>query len=69
MRFQGCFVKYIIARDAALQNLLTLAAAHEGKDEDGEYGEYVKACLSTTHRIQQRTIRTQWIIRALRNEI
>jgi len=47
------------------QNLLILADAHELQDINGDYGEYVKACLSTTHRIHQRTVRTKWILRAL----
>ena len=60
---------FLVNRDAAVENLMTLASAHEMKDEDGQYAEYVKACLSTTHRIQQRVARTNWIMRALRNEM
>lgn len=56
-------------RDAAVKNLLILAEAHEVKEEDGDYAEYVKACLSTTHRIAQRTARTEWVIRALRDQM
>lgn len=61
--------QFCINREAAIENLLTLATAHELREEDGPYGEYVKACLSTTHRIQQRTTRTQWVLKALRNEM
>jgi hypothetical protein len=53
----------------ALQNILILADAHEAKDEDGKYGDYVKACLSTTHRVAQRTTRTRWLLKALRDEM
>lgn len=60
---------FLVNRDAAMQNLMTLAHAHEVKDDEGEYAEYVKACLSTTHRVQQRTARTNWVMRALRDEM
>lgn len=55
---------WINARQAK-ENLLKLAAAHEGQDIKGPYGEYVAACLSTTHRVRQRRIRALWLYRAL----
>lgn len=42
-------------------NLERLAGAHEAQDTEGEYSEYVKACLSTTHRVRQRFIRARWL--------
>jgi hypothetical protein len=48
-----------------LNNLEALFEAHEVQDTEGPYAEYVEACLSTTHRIKQRQIRTKWIGKAL----
>lgn len=48
-----------------LNNLSKLAEAHELHATDGQYAEYVEACLSTTHRIKQRQTRTRWIGNAL----
>ncbi|MEN5279780.1 DUF262 domain-containing protein [Serratia marcescens] len=48
----------------ALPRLQALADAHELQDEEGIYGEYVAACLSTTTKQNQRTIRTKELIRA-----
>jgi hypothetical protein len=48
-----------------IENLTALATAHELQDTDGEYSEYVEACLSTTHRIKQRMIRTKYLAKAL----
>jgi hypothetical protein len=59
-------VFWVSARHAK-DNLLTLAAAHEGQDINGPFGEYVAACLSTTHRIRQRQARAKWLFRALTN--
>lgn len=42
-----------------------LAGAHELQDTLGPYGEYVEACLSTTHRVKQRNIRARWLSTAL----
>jgi hypothetical protein len=48
-----------------LDNLLKLAEAHELHATDGQYAEYVEACLSTTHRIKQRQTRAKWLGSAL----
>lgn len=48
-----------------LNNLSKLAEAPELHATDGQYAEYVEACLSTTHRIKQRQTRTRWIGNAL----
>jgi hypothetical protein len=61
--------EFVADTQKALDNILILASAHESQDEDGKYGEYVKACLSTTHRVAQRTARTKWLLKALRNEM
>lgn len=45
--------------------LNALAGAHELQDLSGPFGEYVEACMSTTHRVKQRTIRTKWLANAL----
>ncbi|MCW5601371.1 DUF262 domain-containing protein [Nitrosomonas sp.] len=45
--------------------LNALAGAHELQDKSGPYGPYVEACLSTTHRIKQRKIRSTWLYNAL----
>jgi len=50
---------------ATLDSLNALAGAHELQDLSGPYGEYVEACMSTTHRVKQREIRTKWLINAL----
>lgn len=47
------------------QNLRDLAEAHELQDEEGKYGEYVKACMSSTHRVKQRETRTKFLAAAL----
>ena len=48
-----------------LNALGALAGAHELQDTTGPYGEYVEACMSTTHRVKQRTIRSRWLSKAL----
>jgi hypothetical protein len=55
--------------DGPIENLLVLARAHEAQEVDGPYGEYVRACLSTTHRVNQRFTRTKWLVRALKNDL
>lgn len=50
---------------ATLNSLSKLAEAHELHATDGQYAEYVEACLSTTHRIKQRQTRTRWLGNAL----
>lgn len=48
-----------------LAALSRLAEAHELHDTQGPFGEYVEACLSTTHRIKQRETRSRWLADAL----
>lgn len=45
--------------------LSALANAHELQDKNSDYAPYVEACLSTTHRVKQRRIRTKWLFEAL----
>lgn len=54
--------------DVALPNLLALADAHEEQDEEGEFAEYVTACLSSTTQQEQRQTRTIFLINALLNQ-
>ncbi len=48
-----------------LENLSSLAYAHETQEVEGRYRNYVEACMSTTHRIAQRVARTRAIAEAL----
>lgn len=59
---------WVNARQAK-ENLVALATAHEVQDVQGPYGEYVTACMSTTHRVRQRQIRARWLYRALTNRL
>lgn len=38
------------------------------RNEDGMYGEFVKACMASTHRIQNRRIRLEWLVKALQSK-
>lgn len=51
---------------STLNQLNSLAEAHELQDTYGPFAEYVEACLSTTHRIKQRETRTKWLGNALK---
>ena len=53
---------------SAIDDLKTLAAAHETKDQ-GVLGPYVEACSAGSNREAQRTTRVQYICRALRGEL
>ena len=56
---------YFRSPDKAIEKLLLLAEAHETQDLEGVYKEYVTACLSTTTKKAQRSIRSKYIINAL----
>lgn len=43
----------------AIADLLEISDAHETKDLEGPYGEYVKAAISTTTKVAQRRTRTR----------
>jgi len=51
--------------EAAQQRLLDLAQAHEGKDSDGPFADYVAGALSGTNRINQRQKRFSAVLEAL----
>jgi hypothetical protein len=57
--------RYFDDRGATVAKLRELAAAHEIKDEAGPYAEYVRACLSGTHRADLRKIRARYLGAAL----
>jgi hypothetical protein len=61
--------RYLQDLASAKNGLTVLASAHEGQDTYGPYAEYVRACLSTTHRVAQRRVRAKWLLRALNGEI
>lgn len=50
-----------------LEKLLAISYAQEVKDEDGVYGEYVKASLSTTTKANQRKIRSKVIAEIIKS--
>ncbi len=50
---------------AAQERLLLLAQAHEAKETDGPFREYVLGCLGGTNRITQRTQRFTQVLGAL----
>lgn len=54
---------------ATLGGLLALASAHETKDVNGKFKDYVEACKGGSNRIKQRTARIVSISKALRGEI
>ncbi|RXJ77002.1 hypothetical protein CRV03_06985 [Arcobacter sp. F155] len=54
-----------ISDDEIVRNLSILADAHELHDEDGRYRDYVSSCSARTTNAPQRTIRTEYLIRAL----
>lgn len=49
----------------AEQELLAMAQAHEAKEEDGPYGEYIWGCQAGTNRALRREARVQSIFDAL----
>lgn len=54
--------------DSIRESLYILDDEHENQCEDGRYGEYVKACLSTTTKQAQRTARAKVIAAILAAE-
>lgn len=57
--------KFANCRETAVSTLEALAHAHESKDAEGPYAEYVAACSEGANREKQRIIRTQYLIQAL----
>ena len=56
---------YFTDLDATLEALRELAHAHEIADIDGPHGQYVRACLSGTHRKTLRATRAHFLALAL----
>lgn len=50
--------------DTLIPKLAALAEAHEVQDDEGPYEAYVTACVSTTTKQPQRTVRTKELIKA-----
>ena len=55
--------------EKALISLQTLSMAHEGKDLEGEFGEYVWGCSGGTNREPRRVARVKYLALALRGEL
>ena len=51
--------------DETIAKLIQISDAHEIKDIDGPYGEYVKAAISTTTKAAQRKARTKILAEVL----
>lgn len=51
------------------QKILELFSAVDREELEGQYGEFVKACSSTTHSLKHRQIRIKWLAKALRNQL
>lgn len=54
--------------DQINNQLLELADAHELQDIEGEYAEYVEACLSSTTKTAQRKVRFQTLVKVFAGE-
>lgn len=55
--------------ELALLSLQALSMAHEGKDLEGEFGEYVWGCAGGTNREPRRVARVKYLALALRGEL
>ena len=55
--------------DKAIQNISDLLRAVEEKDIEGNYKEFVTSCLSSTHRLNNRSVRLKWFIAALQDKM
>ena len=53
----------------AQQKILEMFSALDREETDGQYGEFIKACTSTTHGAKHRQIRVKWLAQALRNKL
>ena len=62
--------KYARNTEQACRNLQALALAHEEKDLEGEFGEYVWGCIGGTNREPRRVARVKLpLLLALRGEL
>lgn len=55
--------------EQVLNSLQALSMAHEGKDLEGEFGEYVWGCSGGTNREPRRIARVKYLSLALRGEL
>ena len=55
--------------ETAVQSLEALAGAHETKDTEGEFSQYVWSCSGATNREPRRVTRVQYLCKALRGEL
>jgi hypothetical protein len=62
----GVFVRDL---DVARRSLEALSLAHEGKEEEGDFAEYVWGCLAGTNREPRRLARVRSLTLALRGEL
>lgn len=61
----GAIDRFAVDPSAALQLILGMAQAHEGKDIEGPFARYVWGAISTTDRTPRRMARVCSILRAL----
>lgn len=64
----GPIGEYFTDAEAAVEGILRLAAAHEGRDSS-QYEEYVMAASEGGNRAQQRAVRLRWLCLALRGQL
>ena len=55
--------------ETAVESLGALSRAHETKDTEGEFTEYVWSCAGGTNREPRRTVRVKYLCRALRGDL
>lgn len=60
---------FAVDAEKALNGLIALAFAHETKDIEGEFSEYVWGCMAGTNREPRRKARIKSICLALRGEL
>ncbi|TWH23337.1 MULTISPECIES: DUF262 domain-containing protein [unclassified Aminobacter] len=57
--------QFIVNGPEAMNNLLTLAQAHEAREKDGAYHRYVWGCEAAVNRAPRRYARTMSVLRAI----
>jgi hypothetical protein len=57
--------KYSNDIEYSVQKIGEMLRAAEDRDENSSYGEFVRACSSSTHRVGNRRIRLKWLVTAL----
>jgi hypothetical protein len=59
--------EYTYNIEAATANIMELLKNLEQENISGSFGEFVRACLSTTHSVTNRKVRLKWFVQALQN--